>query len=115
MKRTRLVLVAAAAGWLLSGCIVVPAHPAHAGPYVAPAPAVVVVDAPPPPPYAEMVPVAPYPGAVWIGGYWGWGGGRHTWVPGYYERPRPGYRYEPHRWESQGGRWHLHVGGWIRM
>ncbi len=114
MMRARLLWVAAAAGGLLSGCIVVPAHHAHGGAYAAPAPAVVVVDAPPPP-YAEMVPVAPYPGAVWIGGYWGWSGGRHTWVPGYYERPRPGYRYEPHRWESQGGRWHLRVGGWIRM
>lgn len=114
MMRARLLWVAAAAGGLLSGCIVVPAHHAYGGAYAAPAPAVVVVDAPPPP-YAEMVPVAPYPGAVWIGGYWGWSGGRHTWVPGYYERPRPGYRYEPHRWESQGGRWHLRVGGWIRM
>ena len=75
----------------------------------------IVVDTPPPAPYAEVVPVMPYPGAVWINGYWGWSGGRHYWVPGYYERPRPGYRYEPHRWENQGGRWHLRIGGWIRM
>ncbi|MCE4537828.1 hypothetical protein LXT12_11260 [Pelomonas sp. P7] len=103
--------VALAAAVLLSACVVVPAH--HAGYYEA-APAV-VVDAPPPAPYAEVVPVAPYPGAVWINGYWGWSGGRHYWVPGYYERARPGYRYEPHRWENHGGRWHLRVGGWIRL
>ena len=73
-----------------------------------------VVDVAPPAPYAEVVPVVPYAGAVWVGGYWGWSSGRHRWVPGYYERPRPGYRYEPHRWESRGGRWHLRGGGWVR-
>ena len=112
MKNSASLLLAVAASALLSACIVVPAH--HGGGYYAGGPTV-VVDAPPPAPYAEVVPVVPYPGAVWISGYWGWSGGRHQWVPGYYERPRPGYRYEPHRWESQGGRWHLHAGGWIRM
>ncbi|MFG6488572.1 hypothetical protein ACG04R_17930 [Roseateles sp. BYS78W] len=108
MKRTSLLLALAASA-LLSACIVVPAHPAYAtGP-------VVVVDTPPPAPYAEVVPAMPYPGAVWISGYWGWSGGHHHWVPGYYERPRPGYRWEPHHWENQGGRWHLRVGGWIRL
>lgn len=109
MKRLTLTLAAAAAA-LLSGCVVVPAH---RGGYVA-EPGI-VVDTPPPAPYAEVVPVMPYPGAVWINGYWGWSGGRHYWVPGYYERPRPGYRYEPHRWENQGGRWHLRIGGWFRL
>jgi hypothetical protein len=113
MKRLTLGLTLAA-GALLSGCIVVPAHRGYGyGGGYAGGPAV-VVDAPPPAPYAEVVPVLPYPGAVWIGGYWGWNGGRHNWVPGYYDRPRQGYRYEPHRWESRGGRWHLHGGGWIR-
>lgn len=108
---SRLALVAAtAAAALLAGCVVVPAHRAAYA-----AEPVIVVDAPPPAPYAEVVPVAPYPGAVWIHGYWGWSAGRHTWVPGYYERPRAGYRYEPHRWEPRGGRWQLRVGGWIRL
>jgi hypothetical protein len=108
MKHITLVLALASAT-LLSACIVVPAH--RGGYY---ADSGVVVDVAPPAPYAEVVPVLPYAGAVWIGGYWGWNGGRHRWVPGYYERPRPGYRYEPHRWESNGGRWHLRGGGWAR-
>lgn len=113
MKRLGLALALGTAA-LLSACVVVPAHRGYyEGGYTG-APAV-VVDAPPPAPYAEVIPVAPYPGAVWINGYWGWSGGHHRWVPGYYERPRPGYRYEPHRWENSGGRWRLHIGGWIRL
>lgn len=108
MKRISLALMLASAA-SLSACIVVPAH--RGGYYADPD---VVVDVAPPPPYAEVVPAMPYAGAVWIGGYWGWSSGRHRWVPGYYERPRPGYRYEPHRWESRGGRWHLRGGGWAR-
>ncbi len=110
MKRPALALAVAASA-LLSACIVVPAH--RGGGYVG-EPGI-VVDAPPPAPYAEVVPVMPYPGAVWINGYWGWSSGRHRWVPGYYDRPRSGYRYEPHRWENRSGRWHLHAGGWIRL
>lgn len=111
MKRIAAPAVALAAEALLSACVVVPAHRARyddGG-------ATVIVDTPPPAPYAEVVPAMPYPGAVWINGYWGWSGGRHHWVPGYYERPRTGYRYEPRRWENRGGRWYLRVGGWIRL
>jgi len=104
LRTLALALTAAAA---LSACIVVPAR--RGGYYADPG-----VDVAPPAPYAEVVPALPYAGAVWIDGYWGWSGGRHRWVPGYYERPRPGYRYEPHRWEPRGGRWHLRGGGWVR-
>jgi hypothetical protein len=110
MKRPALALALASAA-LLSGCIVVPAH---RGGYHVAEPAV-VVDVPPPSPYVEVQPAMPYPGAVWVDGYWGWRGGRHHWVPGYYERPRAGYRYEPNRWESRGGRWQLRLGGWMRL
>ncbi len=94
------------AGALATGCAVVPA----------PEPAVTVY-APiaPPPPRVEVVPALPYPGAVWIGGYWGWYGGRHVWVPGYYARPRPGYHWQPYRWAPyprQG--WGLYGGHWAR-
>ena len=109
MKRPALTLALASSA-LLSACVMVPVH---RGGYAVAEPGV-IVDAAPPAPYAEVVPVMPYPGAVWINGYWGWNSGRHHWVPGYYDRPRAGYRYEPHRWDHRGGRWHLRAGGWIR-
>ena len=57
----------------------------------------------------------PFIGAIWIGGYWNWSGGRHVWTPGHYERPHPGYRWAPHRWEpGPRGGWYLRGGGWIR-
>ena len=75
---------------------------------------VVVVDVAPPAPYVEVIPVLPFLGALWIGGYWGWQSGRHYWVPGRYERARPGYGWNAHRWVPQGGRWQLQGGGWYR-
>jgi hypothetical protein len=80
-----------------------------------PAGPVVVADVAPPAPYYEPVPVVPYPGAVWITGYWGWSGGRHVWVGGHYEHGRPGYGWQPHQWVHGGdGRWHLQEGHWAR-
>ena len=104
-----LVLSLLAAG-LLSACVVAP-YGHRGGVYAAPAP-VVVAPGPPPAPMVEVVPALPYPGAIWIGGYWGWGGGRHAWVPGRWERPRHGYHWQPHRWEPVGGQWRLHGGEW---
>ena len=75
---------------------------------------VVVVDVAPPAPYVEVVPVMPYAGAVWLGGYWGWSGGRHVWTGGRWDHPRAGYRYQPHAWVPVGGRWQLHGGAWVR-
>jgi len=118
----KLVAVTALAALSLSACVVAPypqrvyAQPVPAGP--APGPyyneEVIVVDTPPPAPYVEVVPAVPYAGAIWIGGYWGWSGGRHHWVPGRWEAPRPGYSYRSHAWVNEGGRWHLHAGGWVR-
>ncbi len=68
----------------------------------------------PPPPQEEVIGVAPYPGAVRIGGYWGWEGGRHVWHDGRWERGRAGYSWEPHRWERRGNRWALRSGRWRR-
>jgi hypothetical protein len=41
---------------------------------------------PPPPPQAEIVGVAPYQGAVWVGGHWAWRPrlGTYVWVPGHW-------------------------------
>ncbi len=93
---------------VLSACVVAPTAPYPAEP-------VVIVRQPPPPAYAEVVPAPPYPGAVWISGYWGWAHNRHEWVPGRYERARPGYRWQPHRWQQrQQGGWGLQGGVWVR-
>jgi WXXGXW repeat (2 copies) len=112
------LLVPLAAALLLSACVVAPyprrvvyTEPVAAGSYESQE---VIVGVAPPPAYVEVVPSVPYAGAVWIGGYWGWSGGRHSWVPGRWDRPRPGYRWQPHAWSQQGGRWHLHGGGWVR-
>lgn len=89
-----------------------PVPPVSQGPYdQAP---IIVVDVAPPAPYVEVIPVLPFLGALWIAGYWGWQSGRHQWVPGRYERPRAGYGWNAHSWVNQGGRWHLHGGGWAR-
>jgi len=68
----------------------------------------------PPPPLAYgPVGVAPYPGWVWIDGYYDWSGSRWMWRPGRwarpphrgyvwrgpsYERYRSGYRMRPGHW-----------------
>jgi hypothetical protein len=111
---------------LLSGCVVAPSPYYTAGsPYAAGSPAYPATnadytDAPvyaptaPPAPYVEVQPAVPFVGAIWIGGFWNWGGGRYSWVPGRYERPRPGYRWEPRRWDhSPRGGWQMQ-GGWRR-
>ncbi len=109
MKPNRWSNSGRAAALLLSlalvGCVVVPAEPYYAGGPVM---------ATPPPPRAEVVGVAPYPGYVWIGGYWNWSGNRHVWVGGHWEAPRPGYRWVPHRWEHDRDGWRLHGGRWER-
>ena len=98
----------------LSACVVAPyQRPGVAARGYYPAD-LVVVDVAPPAPYVEVVPVMPYPGSVWIGGYWGWYGGRHQWVSGRWEQPRPGYTWHPHAWVQAGGHWHLQSGGWVR-
>jgi hypothetical protein len=112
MSNRRLFVVVLAA-FSLGGCVVAP-YPRSGGYYPAEGAPPVVVDTPPPAPYVEVVPVVPFPGAVWIGGYWGWSGHRHQWVPGRWERGRTGYGWAPHRWQQRNGRWHLEGGGWAR-
>lgn len=107
-------IVAAAA---LAGCVVAPVPGAvYSDPYGQPVQTAVYAPVAPPAPYYEVQPAVPYPGAVWISGYWGgYSGGRHHWVPGRYERARPGYRWQPHRWDrGPRGGWQLQGGGWVR-
>ncbi|MEO5696724.1 MAG: hypothetical protein ABIQ60_06260 [Burkholderiaceae bacterium] len=118
MPRSRLFLLAPVTA-LLTACVVAPYPYSRGAVYGDPGPSYgygsgVIVDVAPPRPYVEVVPPLPYAGALWIGGYWGWNGGRHNWVPGRWDRARPGYRWQPHSWEQQGGRWHERGGGWNR-
>lgn len=100
------VLAAAVSSLFLGGCAVAPASNGHV--YYEP------VMVAPPPPRVEIIGVAPYPGYIWIGGYWGWRGHRHHWVPGRWEAPRHGHRYVPHHWEKHDHGWREHRGRWER-
>jgi hypothetical protein len=108
LRRAVLVVAVVSAG-ALGGCVVVPARPAYGPAYETD----VVTVAPPPLRYEAYGP-PPVVGSIWIGGYWGWRGGRHDWVPGHWAGPRPGYHWEPHRWVPQGGGWRLQGGFWAR-
>ncbi len=111
----RPLLVVLLAGGALSACVIAP--PPHREVYSSypGGDAEMQANLPPPAPYVEVIPVMPFVGAVWIGGYWGWAGSRHHWVPGRWEAPHPGYRWQPHRWERRpGGHWALHGGVWVR-
>ncbi len=102
----RLLVITLLTALALGGCVF--AEPR--GPYYASE----VVTLAPPPPREEIIGVAPAVGYVWIGGYWGWTGGRHEWVPGRWEAPRPGYRWAPHAWVREERGWRLHRGHWER-
>lgn len=112
MKTHRLprlaLMVAILSPLVLGGCVVATAQPA----YVRYEPVLVA----PPPPRVEVIGVAPYPGYVWIGGYWTWHAPSrsHHWVPGRWEAPRHGHRWEPHRWEQHGKEWRERPGRWER-
>ncbi|HTP74872.1 MAG TPA: hypothetical protein VML58_21870 [Burkholderiaceae bacterium] len=112
-------LVGACAG-LLSACVVAPAgyydgYYYNNGYYYSSATgeAATVSTVAPPAPYYEVVPVAPFVGAVWFAGYWNWYGGHYAWVPGRWGYGRPGYAWHPYHWAPYGGRWAL-SGGWGR-
>lgn len=107
-RLTRVALAATAVAAALAGCVVAPARPYYGG-YGYGGPVVTVA---PPVPEVEVVGVAPFPGAFWVGGYWGWNAGRHVWVRGRWEAPRPGYRWEPHMWHREGQGWREAPGRW---
>lgn len=112
LKTARLAAVSALALAGLSACVVAPAPRRAAYPVDE---AVIESGVAPPAPYTEAIPAAPYPGAVWIGGYWDWSGGRHHWVSGRWAQPRPGYRWHARRWEpAPRGGWVLRGGYWAR-
>lgn len=104
LRRTLPALALAAAGLALTGCVVAPAYPAGD---------VVYAPSAPPPLQAEVVPVAPSPVHVWINGYWGWGGGRYAWTPGYWAvPPHRGHVWHPYRWQQGPQGWYRGGGRW---
>ena len=106
--------VAGALVLLLGGCVVAPYGGYGYGrdPYAAEEGPVVGV-APPPSRY-EAVPVAPGPGYVWIGGYWGWNLGRHVWIGGRWAMPPAGHAWVPGAWGRHGDGWRYRGGYWGR-
>ena len=71
------------------------------------------IGAAPPPDQVEVVGIAPYPGEVWIGGYWSWSYGRYVWVPGYWaRRPWPRAVWAPGRWRKVRRGWRWTPGRW---
>ena len=88
---------------MLSGCVVAPARPYYGEDVVAVAP---------PAPRQEVIGVAPAPGFFWIGGHWGWAGGRYEWAPGHWEAQRGGQHWVPHEWVHEEHGWRQRPGHW---
>jgi WXXGXW repeat (2 copies) len=97
------------AGAALAGCIAVPVGTYQQQPYQGE-----VVPVPPPAPQYETIGVAPYPGWIWISGYWGWKLNRHVWIGGRWDAPRHGHRWVPPQWHQHGGGWRQAPGRWAR-
>ena len=106
------IALGAASFAALAGCVAYPAGPYYG--YQDPYGPAVVAPMGPPPVVVENYGVAPWPGALWIGGYWSWSSGRHVWTPGRWEHPRAGYHWTPRTWEQRGNQWHQHGGHWER-
>lgn len=104
LKALAATLCAAA---LASGCVIAPVGTRYVEP------GEIVTTAPPPAQY-EAYGVAPAVGMVWLGGYWGWGGGRYTWHSGYWAHPRAGHTWVPHSWAPVRGGWVHRPGYWRR-
>ena len=73
----------------------------------------VAVDEAPPAPVVEEIGMAPAPGFIWIGGYWGWNG-RWMWQSGHWGRPpHRGALWIGPRYAIRGGR-HVFIRGYWR-
>lgn len=105
-RYVKTALVALAAAVVVAGCVVEPVG-GGAGVYVGPAYA-------PPAPEYEVIGVAPAPGYIWSGGYWGWVGGRYVWRRGRWIAPRRGYSWVRPHWERGRDGWRFEGGHWRR-
>ena len=112
-SRLRLVMALASSS-LLGACIVVPVGCRYGGREVDAYDDDEVVTVAPPQPQGEMVIASPGPGYFWIGGHWGWFGGRHAWMGGRWEAHRPGWRWSPFAWMRHRHGWRAAPGRWNR-
>lgn len=96
---------------VLAGCAAPPTPPIEI-----PGEGDVTVVASPPPPSRPPEPTtdSPWPGAVFLSGYFTWDGRAWAWIGGHWEDGRPGFAWTPSRWERRGARWALVRGGWRR-
>jgi hypothetical protein len=68
---------------------------------------------PPPPMMEEKRPPAAGPGMVWLGGFWGYEGGRHVWHAGHWEKPpKPKAHYVDPKWDRKGSQYGFREGHW---
>lgn len=81
LRMVKTLATTAVLGLTMSACVVVPR------PYSDYPSSGVYADAPAPAPRYEVVPVAPFLGAIWIAGSWTRYGGRHVWTPGRWAHP----------------------------
>lgn len=95
MKTTSSILIGLAlAGSLLTSC---------AGSYY-------VTERPAEPVYTR--PAAPYEGAVWVSGEWGWRNGRYVYTNGYWTRPRHNRVWVSGSWETGARGYYWRRGHW---
>ncbi|MES2277953.1 MAG: hypothetical protein V4592_18135 [Bacteroidota bacterium] len=57
-------------------------------------------------------PVAPYQGAVWVSGEWGWRNGRYVYTNGYWARARTNRVYVSGSWEQGPRGYYWRRGHW---
>jgi hypothetical protein len=90
---------------MVSGCMLPPPdHPPIADP---------TADSSPPAPLPEVAIDSPWPGGIWLQGFWSWDGSRYVWMPGKWERPHDGWSWQPHRWVRRGRHWRFVPGRWV--
>jgi hypothetical protein len=49
---------------------------------------------------------------VWVAGYWHWTGAQYTWVPGHWETPPHGSRWNAPAYTSRDGAYFYEAGHW---
>lgn len=70
----------------------------------------------PPPLQVEAPPPAPVHAAVWVPGFWQWGGSTWVWIAGSWQlRPSATVEWRPAEWRARGPVHVLVPGGWIHV